>query len=248
MKKLFLFLLFAAATFAVASAAETAGKTRVLIFTGGHGFEKEPFFKLFQDNPDITFKAAEHPNAQALLSADAAKDWDVLVLYDLYQPISDETKSNFVARLQEGKGLVVLHHAIANYQTWPEYNNIIGAHYYLAKTNINGVYKLRAAYKHGVTFNISVADTNHPITKGIQDFGIVDETYNWFDVYADVHPLLTTTEPESAVVIAWAKNYANARVVYLQSGHDHTAYENPNFQRILRQSIQWVARKESPTP
>ena len=48
-------------------------KIRVLVVTGGHAFEKEPFFKLFQDNPDITYQAVEHPNAHALLKAEAAK-------------------------------------------------------------------------------------------------------------------------------------------------------------------------------
>jgi hypothetical protein len=39
---------------AAESAQQSQGKVRVLLVTGGHGFEKEPFFKLFQDNPDIT--------------------------------------------------------------------------------------------------------------------------------------------------------------------------------------------------
>jgi hypothetical protein len=44
------------------------GKTRVLVVTGGHDFEREPFMKVFADNPDITCKAAEHPKAHALLT------------------------------------------------------------------------------------------------------------------------------------------------------------------------------------
>src|SRR5882762_3394227 len=78
----------------VASAAEaatvTAEKIRVLVVTGGHGFEKESFFKLFKDNPDITFQAVEHPNAYASLKAEAAKQWDVLVLYDMQANIPDD--------------------------------------------------------------------------------------------------------------------------------------------------------------
>ena len=50
----------------------------------------------------------------------------------------------------------------------------------------------------------------------------------------ECHPLLTTDEPESNKVIAWAKTYEGARVVYMQFGHDHFAYENPSFQQILR--------------
>ncbi len=217
------------------------GRIRVLVVTGGHDFEREPFFKLFKDNPDITFQAVEHPNAHALLKADAAKSWDVMVLYDMHQDITDQAKADFLATLKDRKGLVVLHHAIASYQQWPEYQKIIGAHYYLEKTVVNGVEKARSAYQHDVDFKIKVADTTHPITAGVKDFMIHDETYKLFDVFDDVHPLLTTDEPLSNHVIAWSKTYEGARVVYMQSGHDHQAYENPNFQRLLRQAIRWTA-------
>lgn len=218
-------------------------RIRVLVITGGHGFEKAPFFKLFEDNPEISFQAVEHPHAQALLKADAAKDYDVLVLYDYHQEISDEAKADFIARLKEGKGLVVLHHAIADYQEWPEYRKIIGARYFLKKTVVDGVEKARSAFKEGMHFKIHVADPKHPVTRGVQDYEIHDETYKLFDVAKDVHPLLTTDEPLSNPVIAWAKTYKAARVVYMQSGHDHFAYENPAYVQILRQAIVWTAKR-----
>lgn len=221
-----------------------AAKVRVLLVTGGHGFEKEPFFKMFKDNPDITFEAVEHPNAFAHFTAEAAKQYDVIVTYDFNQRIPDEAKANFLDRLKEGKGLVVLHHAIATYPDWPEYWQVIGARYYLAATNINGVAKARSAYKHGVDFKIHIADPKHPVTRGLQDFNIHDETYKWFDVAKDCHPLLTTEEPESNPVVGWAKKYANARVVFVQLGHDHFAYDNPNYQQIVRQAIDYVAKRK----
>ena len=92
-------VLFAASLFVSLprqSPAQSAEKprTQVLVITGGHGFEKEPFFKLFQENPAITYQAVEHPKAHALLTADAAKAWDVLVLYDMHQEIADAAKAD----------------------------------------------------------------------------------------------------------------------------------------------------------
>ncbi len=236
-------LLCAWAGVAAEPAQKPADKIRVLVVTGGHGFEKEPFFKLFKDNPDITYQAVEHPKAHAMLTTEAAKQYDVIVTYDFNQKITDEAKADFVARLKDGKGLVVLHHSIAAYPEWPEYWKIIGAHYYLAATNVNGVAKPRSAYKHGVDFTIHIADTRHPVTRGLKDFDIHDETYKWFDVSPECHPLLTTDEPESNKVIGWAKTYEHARVVYMELGHDHFAYENPSYQQLLRQAIRWVAHK-----
>jgi type 1 glutamine amidotransferase len=236
-------LLLSSLPLAAGSPKPLSNKLRVLVVTGGHAFEKEPFFKLFQDNPDITYQAVEHPNAHALLKAEAAKQYDVIVTYDYGQQITEEAKADFVARLKEGKGLVVLHHAIAAYPAWPEYWNIIGAHYYLAETNIHGVFKARSGWKEGMHFRIHVPDPSHPVTRGITDFDTHDEAYKWFDVARECHPLLTTDEPESNPVIAWAKTYKGARVVYIQSGHDHFAYENPSYQQLLRQAIRWTARK-----
>jgi hypothetical protein len=236
-------LLLCSLPLAAGSPQPLAHKLRVLLVTGGHPFEKELFFKLFQDNPDITYQAVEHPNAHAFFTADAAKQYDVIVTYDYNQKISEEAKADFVARLKDGKGLVVLHHAIAAYPAWPEYWNIIGAHYYLAPTNIHGVFKPRSAWKEGMNFRIHIPDSYHPVTRGITDFDIHDENYKWFDVARECHPLLTTDAPESNRVIAWAKTYKGARVVYIQSGHGPSAYENPNYQQILRQAIRWVAHK-----
>jgi type 1 glutamine amidotransferase len=226
------------------SGATKPGKIRVLVVTGGHEFEHDQFFKLFSDNPEISFRAVEHPNAHGLLKPESAKDYDVLVAYDMHQEISDAARADLLSWLKAGKGFVVLHHAIASYQQWPEYSKIIGAHYYLQATNVDGVEKARSTYKHGMHFTIHVVDPNHPVTKGVRDFEITDETYNLFDVAKDVHPLLTTDEPDSNKVIGWAKNYGPARVVYLQSGHDHTAYENPNYLQILKQAIRWTARRD----
>lgn len=233
--------------FSAASAADSSGKIRVLVVTGGHDFEKEPFFQMFKDNPEISYQAAEHPNAHALLRPDAAKNYDVLVFYDMHEEISPEAKADFLDRLKEGKGLVVLHHAIADYQEWPEYAKIIGARYYLKKMVVDGVEKARSVYEHGVHFKVHVADPNHPVTRGVKDFEVHDETYNLFDVYPDTHTLLTTDEPKSNKVIGWAKTYEAARVVYLQGGHDHFAYENPNYRKVLQQAIRWTAKKDQPS-
>ncbi len=254
MKRLMLLLFAAAAVLAaVPPSTDAAEKTRVLLVTGGHGFERPQFFKIFEDNPDITFKAVEHPDPKKqpdaadpfhpLLKPDAARSYDVIVLYDMWQKITDEAKADFVRLLQEGKGLVVLHHAIASYQDWEEYRKILGARYYLKPTVVDGVEKPRSQWKHDVKFKVRIADPDHPVARGVKDFEIHDETYKGFDVRPEVKPLLTTDEPLSGPVIGWTHSYGKSRVVFIQLGHDHFAYENPNYRRLVAQAIQWTAGK-----
>ncbi|MGC8830600.1 MAG: ThuA domain-containing protein [Verrucomicrobiia bacterium] len=241
MKKIITFWL--AVLISLISTAFAAEKTRVLLMVGGHSFETNQFYRIFSENSQIDFQVAEHPKALPLLKPESASKFDAIVLYDMNQKISDEEKTNFLNFLESGKGIVILHHAIANYQNWDEYHKILGGRYYLQKTVVDGVEKARSIYKHGVNFKVNIADKNHPITRGLSDFEIHDETYNLYDVYPETHILLTTDEPTSHKKIGWTNNYKKARVVYIQLGHDHFAYENPNYRELISRSIQWVAGK-----
>jgi type 1 glutamine amidotransferase len=222
----------------------SAGKIRVLIVTGGHGFDPDAFFAVFRNNPEITYQAVEHPKAQAWFKVEAAKQYDVVLAYDNYQEISDEAKADFVNLIKGGKGLVVVHHGIGSYLDWPEYWKIMGMRWYHTNTLVDGVVKF--SYPSDTDdnhFRVHVVDPEHPVTRGMKDYDMIDETYKAFDVYAGSQPLLTTDCPISNKIIAWAKTYGEGRVVCIQSGHGPNAYVNPNFQTFIRQAIQWTAKK-----
>ncbi|MEI7731486.1 MAG: ThuA domain-containing protein [Verrucomicrobiota bacterium] len=223
-----------------------AENVRVLLVVGGHGFEAQPFYQVFKDDPKLTFTVAAHTNAtnkaHDLLRPEAARDYDVIVCYDMWQKISEEAKADLINLLKQGKGLVVMHHALASYQDWPEFARIVGGKYVLKKAGGPPTAQL-STYKHDVDFLVHVADPGHPITQGVADFKTHDETYGNFEVAAEVHPLLTTEEPTSSKTIAWCKQYEAARVVYLQLGHDHVAYANPSYRKLVSQAIQWAAKK-----
>jgi len=225
-----------------------AEPVRVLLITGGHDYETNQFLKMFGDNPGIALETAQHPKAHEWFRAENAGRYDVIVLYDLWQEITEAAQADFVARLQEGKGLVALHHSLANYQRWPGYADIIGGRYYLDKHLEGGVEKPASTYLHDVQFRVRVEPTPHPVTAGLRDFEIHDETYGGFEVKPGVTRLLTTTERTSSPVIAWAKEHGKARVATIQLGHDHLAYENPNYRRLVAQAIAWVAGSGNPQP
>jgi uncharacterized protein len=222
-------------------AAQSSGKIRALVVYGGHDFETNQFFRVFQDNPELTFTAVEYPKAQAFFRPDEAKKYDLLVFYDMWQNISEEAKSDLVSMVKGGKPLVALHHTLGSFQKWDEYANIIGGRYHLEPWTLNGKKMPGSTYKHDVDFKVQVADPEHPVTRGLKDFYIHDETYGGVEVKPDSHVLLTTDEPTSTRAVAWAKSYGKARVVCIQLGHDHKAYENPNYRQLMAQAIRWVA-------
>jgi type 1 glutamine amidotransferase len=243
MKKCFLRALLISTLYALALSANAAEKLNILIITGGHGFDSNSFFQVFKDNPEITFTAA----AQGKASATAYErpdllDFDSLVLYDMPKNISDAQKEKFLSIFEKGVGLVVLHHAIVSYQHWPEYEKVIGGRYPEADGK-SGVVTEEVGYQHDVDIPVAIVAKDHPITAGLNDFTIKDEIYWGFKVQPDVTPLLTTTHPKSGKPLAWCRIQSKSRVVYLQLGHGPSAFNDPNYRKLLAQSIRWASKR-----
>jgi type 1 glutamine amidotransferase len=218
-------------------------KTKVLIVTGGHGFERKPFFQIFADNPDIEFTKAEQKKTSEAYDRKDLKDYDVIVLYDMVQQITDGQKANVLALLDRGVGLVVLHHAIVSYQSWPEFEQIIGGRY-PEPADKKGVSTEALGYEHDVDIPCVIVANGHPVTAGLSDFTIHDEIYWGFRVGRDVTPLVTTTQPKSGKPLAWARKGGKSRVVYVQLGHGPSAFGDANYRQLIRQSIRWTAKGE----
>jgi type 1 glutamine amidotransferase len=98
-------------------------KQRLLVVTGGHDFETS-FYTLFED---FDWKHAIS-NREAFKS-DIRPKYDVLVLYDMEDEISDQAKQNFQQFAESGKGIVVLHHAICGFNSWQWYKDLVGGSY-----------------------------------------------------------------------------------------------------------------------
>ncbi len=213
----------------------------IFVITGGHEFERQPFFGLFDSFPDITYTELQQPGANNYYTPEKSKNADVYVFYDMVQEISGPQKAAFLDLLEKGKGMVFLHHAFISYQDWPEFEKVTGGKYYLQAAVKDGREIPASTYRHDVDIDVSVVNPDHPVTNGLRDFTIHDEVYGGYTVLPDVTPLLTTNHPESSEILAWAKTYGHSRIVVLQSGHDKFAYADPNYRRLVRQAIEWAA-------
>ena len=218
-------------------------KINALIITGGHGFQEGQFFEMFDSFEDFSYDAVVFPAAFEKLNPESAEPYDALVFYDMWQEINEAQKSAFIKLTKQGKGLLILHHAIISYQGWDEYANIVGGRFYTQPRVRGGVEMPTGTVEHGVQLKVHIADKTHPVTQGVQDFEIIDETYNNFWVSDDVDVLLTTKHPSSGPVIGWAYQYESSRVVHIQLGHDELAYKNPDYRKLVSQTIRWVAQR-----
>jgi type 1 glutamine amidotransferase len=233
-------VVFGAAIVRSEGATAPAEKTKVFLVTGGHDFEKEPFSEMFKAMDGIALETAEQKETSEAYDRDLS-NYDVLVLYDMPQKITDAQKKNFLKFLETGKGLVVLHHALGSYQDWPEYKKIVGGKFYTAEREEDGVKHSPSGWKHDVKFRVNIADKTHPIVQGLSDFDIFDEVYNKYFVSPDVKPLLTVNHPLSDKVIGWTHLCGKAPVAYILIGHGAVAFKDPDYRKLVSNAIAWAA-------
>jgi type 1 glutamine amidotransferase len=219
----------------------TDGKIKVVVVTAGHGFDREPFFAMFDAMEGIEYVEAEQKDDSEIFEDITAWDYDVIVFYNMTQNITTKRQINFQKLLDKGIGVVALHHSIAAYSKWPDFQRIIGGKYYLDAMEEEGVQHEKSTYKHELDMAIHVQDKKHPITRGMSDFVIHDEAYKKCKFQKDNRVLLTTDNPHSDKPICWVRKYGKARTCYIQLGHDAKAYTNENYPKLIANAIKWTA-------
>jgi hypothetical protein len=213
--------------------AKAANATRVLVVTGGHDHDAD-FYTVFDDE-QLNAVVDPHP---AAFGGDIRKRYEVVVLYDMLRDLDEKRQKNLRAFVESGKGVVALHHAVCAYQNWSWwYQEVLGGRYLFEEFEGK-----KSSYLHDVEELITPVG-NHPITRGLKPFRIWDETYKNVWISPRVTPLLKSTHPTSDETVGWISPYDKARVVYIQLGHDRNANLNPNYQRLVRNAIQWTAGK-----
>jgi len=252
----------------------------VLVAAKGHPYRRDPFMAMFDDLPGIACTLVEQPAAARLMNPDGMAGFDALVLYDMpgldfsaadrpaYVAPNEAFKRGFRALLDEGKGVVALHHAIAGWPAWPEYAEILGGSFLYRPGPLRGRPRPDGGYRHEVAYEAVSAAPGHPVLEGVPNrFPCVDELYLYEVFEEDVTPLLradhrftrdgfySTAEamrgrtfsndgwdhPDGSDLIGWTKRVGKSPIVYLQPGDGPSAYENPHVRRLIENAIRWVA-------
>ncbi len=132
------------------------------------------------------------------------------------------------------QGIVLLHHALLTFQDWEVYTEVCG----LRHRGAGGLFK----YTQNQTVQETVTDDIHPITKGISNFSIVDETYTIGEPEEPGNHILITTDNETSIKkLAWTRQYKNSRVFCYASGHDNRVYADENFRKVVYNGLLWAA-------
>ena len=251
-----------------------------LVAVRGHPFDRTAFDALFQAMPGISATMVDQPAAARLMNPAGMRGFDVLVLYDMpgldfeaatdapsYLPPSSELREGFRALLEQGTGIVALHHALAGWPTWDDYGEWLGGRFLYHPGLLRGAAHPDSGYAQDVAYDVEVV-ADHPVTQGITPrFAMRDELYLCPVFEAEVTPLLRSSagftrdqfwsaqlavrgrmqaragweHPPGSNLIGWAKQAIASRLVYLQPGDGSSAYDNPDYRRLVENAIRWVA-------
>jgi len=211
-----------------------ADAVRALLVTGGHDHETS-FYTLFDGYKDLA-RMPVTTSATAFQS-DLRDKHDVLIMYDFSRDLNETGKKNLRSFVESSKGIVVLHHALLNYQHWPWwYEEVVGGSYRLQKEGNNP----SSTYK-GDQRILVAPEGEHPITAALGSFEVMDETYKHMWISSRVQPLLTTDNPNSDRLLAWIGPCATSRVVAIQLGHGPTVFSDSGYRTLVHNAILWSA-------
>jgi type 1 glutamine amidotransferase len=211
---------------------------KVMLVTGGHSFDTVEFFQMFDELEGIEYTHFEQPKANKELVKNLAKDFDVIVFYDMWKKISKDEKKAYLKLTKQGMPFLFLHHSIASYQNWDEFEKIIGGKYFEKSKRVPE--ELHSTYEHDVWVYSKVVKYT-PVTSGFKELRFFDEIYGNVQVSEQVTPLLRTRHPKSMEFIAWHNVYNNSNIVYLQPGHDKRTYIEEDYQKLVIQAITYLA-------
>lgn len=256
-------------------------RLNILVAVRGHPFDRSAFDAIFQAMDGVSATMVDQPAAARLMNPDGMRGFDALLLYDMpgldfehpldrpgIVPADPALRAGFRALLEQGTGVVALHHALAGWPDWPDYGEWLGGRFLYTPTPVRGRLCPDSGYAHDVAYDAITVAPDHPVMAGIPArFAMRDELYLAQIFEDDVTPLLRAGVPFTADrffspqealagrmhsnagwhhppgsdLIGWAKRALNARLVYLQPGDGPAAYNTPAYRTLIRNALFWVA-------
>jgi type 1 glutamine amidotransferase len=214
-------------------AAGSDKKIKVMFFRGGgHDWQNcPPIMKAILENTN-DFEVTFTENLDDL--KERIKQFDIIMQYTTGMEPTQEQENGLCDFIQNGGGYVGIHIATDSFKNCDRYWEMVGGRF--------------AGHGSG-KFTVYIYDHEHPITKGMEDFEIQDETYaHNYHRNAQMRSLTRMNRGNERQSMCWVSSYGKGRVFYTSNGHDRRAWENPHFQRLVVRGAYWAAGRKVKDP
>ncbi|MDX2039198.1 MAG: ThuA domain-containing protein [Isosphaeraceae bacterium] len=227
---------------------------KILLLSGGarehHGYRDQAFYLSSVLEDTKRFQVTIVEDAAILETSAMAKYDGLIVLTDRRDPEFKFTlpqQEALLAFVRGGKGYVSIHGADNAAPDWVDgWRDMLG-----------GVFShvgLPDSKTRKGTFQVKIAQRDHPVTNGVSDFEIQDELYYLLQMRGTIEPLATTEHNGQTWPVAWVREYGKGKVFHTVFGHrdfgpgKNDPLRNPGLQRLIIQGTDWVTRDRAASP
>jgi hypothetical protein len=155
---------------------------------------------------------------------------------DFAYQTTDAVRTAFDDYVRSGGALLALHAAPICFDDWLGWGDILGARWDWERSSHPALGEMEV-----------VVVAEHPITRGVDRFTILDEAYGRMLLAADVEPLAVSRWEGEDHPMLWMRAVGEGRVVVSTLGHGRESFEHPAHQRLLRQAIGALSGREVAT-
>lgn len=214
-------------------AADANKKIKVMFLRGGgHDWKNCPPILVSVLEKTNDFEVTFTENLDDL--KERIKKFDIIMQYTTGMQLTKEQENGLCDFVQNGGGYVGIHSATDSFKKSDRYWEMLGG---------------RFAGHGGGKFTVYIYDRDHPITKGLQDFEIQDETYSHnYHRNAQMRSLTRMNRGNERQSMSWVSSYGKGRLFYTGNGHGREAWTNPHFQRLVVRAAYWAAARKVKDP
>lgn len=140
------------------------------------------------------------------------------------------------AHLKRGGALLALHAAAISFDTWPQWEDILGGRW---------VWGQSSHPPYGPVQTRVVAPA-HPLMQGVNAFQSRDEVYGQLRRASHCTVLAEScAEDQDWTPTVWCQMWQGARVYYDALGHNTASFSDPAHRRLLSNALAWLLDRTS---
>jgi type 1 glutamine amidotransferase len=218
--------------------ANAGAPKKVLILTGleHHNNWKQitPILvEAFAKDKRLEISVSENPGVMSKAELLAKYDGYVMLYNNSdKKPAPEGALANLKQAVEGGKGLVLVHFSSGAFHDW---TSNTGSSVFAEIAGRVWNPKCRGHDRHG-TFTVNIADKDHFITKGMNDYAQIDELYTCLDGTIPIHVVASAVSnvDQKVYPLAFVLNPGKGRTFHCALGHSVAAFNEPTLQLFTR--------------
>lgn len=194
-------------------------------------YERAPYHSLLGVDTELKSILVDHEvtctGDYEVLVFDTLQQYDLFICYmDAFKfTFSTDQTAGIMQYVATGGKTLFLHNGISVAQK-VELGQMLGAKFITHPKRSDLVYSI---------------SKEHPVVKGISDFVLYEEPYQYDFIYGTECEYFLQYEYEGNNYPAgWSAKYGLGEIVYLQPGHDPSVFQNENVQSLILNAVAYL--------